>query len=383
MHVAFAHHEPIDATKARWSAICRTLAAMAKQVPVTWLTPDTPARVDAFFENELRLTRPIALSVKTLPSIRRRLGITFNGVFFRACRKAVVAHKPQVLWLRSDKLAAYFAETMQASTRPPIAYEAHLVGELWAKDRSASDSSCQKIARLERAVYSGASAVAAITQGLLDELVARFGFKGPTAVVPSAVDTELFARCWSGAQSNTVVYAGTLQFWKGLETLVRAIALKPALRLRVIGDGSDKERAALRVLIHELSLESRVEMTGRLPQHQIPAALANVACAVHPLPPQHSIAARFTSPLKLFEYMALGLPIAASDLPSVREVLRDGENSRFFEAGNAAALADVLAELCSDKALAGRLSAQASRDAQEFTYEKRALRLLQLFARVQ
>ena len=60
MHVAFAHHEPLDATKARWVAICRTLASMARLTPVTWLTPDTAARVDAYFERELGAQRPIA-----------------------------------------------------------------------------------------------------------------------------------------------------------------------------------------------------------------------------------------------------------------------------------------------------------------------------------
>jgi glycosyltransferase involved in cell wall biosynthesis len=378
MHVVFAHHEPLDATKARWVAICRTLAAMARLTPVTWLTPDSAARVDAYFEHELGTSRPIALSVRTLPSLRKRLGITLNGVFFRATRKAVASLKPGVLWLRSDKLAAYFAEKKDASS-PPLVYEAHLLGELWALDRGASANSAKKLARIEQAVYGAAAGVAAITQGLLDEIIARFGFKGPTAIVPSAVDTELFRRRWSGGESNTVVYVGTLQFWKGLDTLLRALALSPTLQLRIIGDGNDKERAGLRALVRELNLESRVQFMGRLPQHQLPAVIADAACAVHALPPDHAIAARFTSPLKLFEYMALGMPIVASNLPSVREILADGVNARLFEAGNPQALSTALNEVCSNRALAGRLSAQASLDSKKFSYEARARILLGLF----
>ena len=380
MHVVFAHHEPIDATKARWVAICRTLASMARLTPVTWLTPDSASRVDAYFEHELGCPRPIALSVRTLPSLRKRLGITLNGVYFRACRKAVASLQPGVLWLRSDKLAAYFAEKLDAST-PPLVYEAHLLGELWAQDRGASTGSAKKLLRIEQAVYGAASGVAAITQGLLNEIVQRFGFKGPTAVAPSAVDTELFTRSWSGGDSHTVVYVGTLQFWKGLDTLLRAMSLTPALRLRIIGDGNEKERAEVRRLVRELGLETRVELAGRLPQHQLPAAIAGAACAVHALPPEHAIAARFTSPLKLFEYMALGLPIVASDLPSVREVLANGVNARLFEAGKPEALARALNEVCTDRALAGRLSAQAGKDAQKFSYEARARILLGLFER--
>ncbi len=378
MHVVFAHHEPVDATKARWVAIGRTLAALARQVPVTWLSPDSAASVDAYFDNELGTSRPIALTVKTLPSIRKRLGMTFNGVFFRACRKAVESLRPGVLWLRSDKLAAYFAEKLEARRRP-LVYEAHLIGELWAQDRKAGAQAARKLARIERAVYAGSRGVAAITQGLLDEIKARFGFEGPTAVVPSAVDTELFIPCWNGGDGRTVAYVGTLQFWKGLDTLLDALALAPALRLRIIGGGSDEEQARLAARIKTLGLQERVELSGRLPQHRLPGALASVACAVHPLPPEHSIAARFTSPLKLFEYMALGLPIVASDLPSVREALTDGTNARLFKPGQPKALAAALQELCSNTKLAARFGEQAGRDSRHYSYEARARRLLALF----
>jgi glycosyltransferase involved in cell wall biosynthesis len=380
MHVVFAHHEPIDATKARWVAICRTLASMARLTPVTWLTPDNAARVDAYFERELGALRPIALSVRTLPSLRKRLGLTLNGVFFRAARKAVAELKPDVLWLRSDKLAAYFAEKLDTST-PALVYEAHLVGELWAQDRGAAASSARKLARIEQAVYAKARGVAAITQGLLDEIKSRFAYTGQTALAPSAVDLELFSRRWSGIAKDTVVYVGTLQFWKGLGTLLEAMALTPGLRLRIIGDGAEKERFDLRHKIRELALDSRVELSGRMPQHALPEAISSAACAVHALPPEHSIAARFTSPLKLSEYMALGMPIVASDLPSVREVLVDDLNARLFEAGNARSLANTLTEVCTNHTLASRLSAQASQDARRYGYDARAKILLGLFER--
>lgn len=376
MRVAFAHHEPIEPGKARWVAVVRTLAAMADRVPVTWFTPDSEARVRAYAADELGLDLPPGLRVVPLRSLHRRFGLTLNSVFFRACTRAVAELQPQVLWLRSDKLAAHFA---RAAGGPPLVYEAHLVGELWTQDRGGSERKARRLHELEARIYARARGVAAITQGLLDEIRRLFVFAGPAAVVPSAVDTGLFKPLWNGGDGCTVVYAGTLQFWKGLDTLLRAVALAPGLKLRVIGGGKPAEEHALREQAAALGLGSRMELRGRVPQRELPALLAGCACAVHPLPAGHAISERYTSPLKLFEYMALGMPIVAPDLPSVRDVLRDGDNARLYAAGSEQALARALEQVCAGAELARSLGANARQGAQSYTYAARATRLLELF----
>ncbi|MCC6573835.1 MAG: glycosyltransferase [Planctomycetes bacterium] len=377
--IIFAHHEPIEPTKARWSAITRTLAAVAAKAKTVWFTPDKRERIAHYFEAELGAALPDALEIRTLPSVHKRLGFTFNGVFFRAFRKALAGRKADVLWLRSDKLAAYVAEKMPV--HPPLVYEAHLVGPLWAQDRDASEAQVARLQKLENVIYAGAVGVAGITQGVIDEITSRYGFKGPTAVVPSAVDTKLFAPQWHGGGS-TVVYVGTLQFWKGLDTLVHAIALTRGLHLRIVGHGSGEELARLQKEITDLRVGARVNLIGHVPQKELPALIADAACAVHPLPPDQTIAARFTSPLKLFEYMSMGLPIVASNLGSVREVLRDGVSARLFEAGSAHSLARALEEVCGNAVFARKLSQNAQLAAQQYSYDARADRLLELFDRV-
>ncbi len=378
MKIAFAHHEPIDAGKARWVAIVRTLAAVAARHPVHWYTPDTAPRIQAYAADHLGLRLPPALHIQTLPSVHKLAGLTINHVFFRACRKAVTKAGADVLWLRSDKLAAHFARRVEL----PLVYEAHLVGPLWAQDGGKGARQVQRLETLERQLYAGCAGVAAITQGLLDEVRARYAFAGPTAVVPSAVDTDVFRPTWQVGDGKTVAYVGTLQFWKGLETLLEAMAQAPNLRLLIVGGGSPSEEATLRARISELNLQQRVELAGRLPQPQIPARVQNAVCAVHPLPPKISISTRFTSPLKLFEYMAMGLPIVAADVPSAREVLQDGGNALLYSAGKPDALAAALGRLATDRELAARLSANALRGAAAYTYDARAQKLVGLFAQV-
>jgi glycosyltransferase involved in cell wall biosynthesis len=378
MHIAFAHHEPIDATKARWIAMVRTLAAVARRERVTWFTPDPVDTIQQYAHTHLGIDLPPDLHVQTLPSVHKLVGLTINHVFFRACQKAVAKLGADVLWLRSDKPAAYFAHEQMS----PLVYEAHLIGPLWARDRGSSERRAMRLQRIERELYAGTAAVAAITQGLLDEVRERYRYKGLAEVVPSAVDTEVFKPAWNGGDNFTVAYVGTLQFWKGLEMLLDALARTARLRLVIVGGGSMDEEEKLRARIAALNLTERVELAGRRTQPQIPAMVKGAACAVHPAPPEHNISARYTSPLKVFEYMSMGMPIVAADVPSIREVLTDGATARLYRAGDVDSLADALDEVAINRRLALRLSKAAIAAAAQHTYEARAEKLIGLFKQV-
>jgi glycosyltransferase involved in cell wall biosynthesis len=87
------------------------------------------------------------------------------------------------------------------------------------------------------------------------------------------------------------------------------------------------------------------------------------------------ISAAYTSPLKLFEYMASGRPLVASDLPALREVLRPDDNAVLVAPGSINALAAGIRRVLEDAAFGARLAATARRDAAEYTWDKRAERL--------
>jgi glycosyltransferase involved in cell wall biosynthesis len=91
---------------------------------------------------------------------------------------------------------------------------------------------------------------------------------------------------------------------------------------------------------------------------------------------------RHTSPLKIFEAMAAGRPIVASDLPSSREILRDGENALLVPPGDAGALAAALRRVLGDDGLARRLAASAWDEAPRYSWAARARALGELFEEV-
>ena len=83
-------------------------------------------------------------------------------------------------------------------------------------------------------------------------------------------------------------------------------------------------------------MASRVTFTGLIEPPQVRERLARANVLVLPNPAS-AISSRFTSPLKLFEYMAAGRPIVASDLPALREVLSPDENAVLVTPGSAPA----------------------------------------------
>ena len=97
---------------------------------------------------------------------------------------------------------------------------------------------------------------------------------------------------------------------------------------------------------------------------------------------KEAIGAKYTSPLKLFEYMACGLPIVAPRLSFAQEILREGRNCLFFQAENEKDLARKIEELFYNPSLAKKLSSCNIADAQNYSWSKRAQNLLKICTQV-
>jgi len=189
------------------------------------------------------------------------------------------------------------------------------------------------------------------------------------------------ARAALGLPADALIagYVGRLQtmgMGKGLDVLVAAVArLAPEipLHLLLVG-GPDEGVQAVRAQWAALGLPpERLHAVGQIPPDAVPRALAALDIAALPLPWTEHFA-YFASALKLFEYMAAGCAVVASDLPSTAEVIHHGENGLLFAPGDADALAEALRALA-DPALRARLSAQARADAPRYAWDARARRI--------
>lgn len=381
---------------------CYALAARGHVVSMA-VRADTqsPARDPfAFYGLAPIATLRIETVPVTGPPVARRTGYLTFAIGRSAGRGR------QDLILTRDPGVASLLLRLPSAMRAPVVYEAHGIAAdtaaampaMVSGGGAASPSKIRRLTDRDARVWHSADGYVTITAGLKNELERRFGPRSHVAVVPdgtrAATATEYTKKTATDYTDDTdraaadarrpftIGYAGHLYPWKGVDLVIEAVAAIPEARGLIVG-GHEQEPDLTRVkaLADTLFCGTRVTFTGMLPPSDVAARLHDADVLVIPNPPS-ALSREFTSPLKLFEYMASGRPIVASDLPSIREVLADDRNALLFEAGNPQALTAAVRRIKEDPALAARLAGQARLDVQDYTWARRAERLEGLFAEV-
>jgi glycosyltransferase involved in cell wall biosynthesis len=229
-----------------------------------------------------------------------------------------------------------------------------------------------------------------ITRGLAEEYAAGGVDPKQIMVAGDAVDLERFSSQPGRAEARRalgmpeeariVCYTGHLYGWKGAHTLALASRHLPEDYLVYVVGGTDEDLEGFRRFLRDEAL-GRVQLTGHVPPDRVPAHLAAADVLALPNSGRSETSARFTSPMKLFEYMASGRPIVASRLPSLQEVLRDGENAVLVEPDDPEDLARGILALA-DEALARRVAETAHREVQAHTWDARAKEILAFLSKL-
>lgn len=202
-----------------------------------------------------------------------------------------------------------------------------------------------------RRAFHAASAVATVSSGVAN-YVRNFGVdQRHVHVVENGVDAERFTPLWPAEESLkdpgfTVGFVGTMKPWHGLETLIAAFELLrvqcPQTRLLLVGDGPYRKNIEEWCAGSGDEVQAAVRMVGAVPSADVPGYLAQMDAAVL-CPP--ALADYYFSPLKLFEYMAAGLPVVASRIGQIEAVIDDGVAGLLVQPGDHSALATALGRL--------------------------------------
>ncbi len=197
-------------------------------------------------------------------------------------------------------------------------------------------------------------------------------------VLPDAVDWEMFRRParlppapWSGHGPH-IVYAGHLYDYKGIPTILEAATKMPQATFHLVGGWPDDIRRQ-RKRAEQMGL-TNVVFHGLVPHAEVPRFLWHADVLLLP-PSRHHPSARWTSPLKLAEYLASGTPVVATDIPALRAWVSDRE-VEWARPDDANALASAVLRVLEGKGSADPRAAVAL--AQEYSYTARASRVCEV-----
>lgn len=275
------------------------------------------------------------------------------------------------LFLRSKKFDVYYTRDFLISAflnknNTKLIYEIHSMPEsgLW----------------LHKKAWARADYLVVISDGLRKALVVYGVDANKIILARDAVDLNMFqislqregAREVLGLSKDKkiVIYTGHLYKWKGADILAQVAEFLPSVEIYLVG-GTKEDVERFKMQYHFKNLH----IIGWQAQSQIPLWLKSADILVLPNSAREKIGAEHTSPLKLFEYMASGTPIVASDVPALKEVIGGGE-AIFFQPDDAISLADALKYSLVNSSKLEALALSAIKRVRQFTWSNRAEAIL-------
>ena len=302
---------------------------------------------------------------------------------YRRLANAIVRFRPDVIYERYN---LYSTAGVAARRRFGLPMLLEINAPIYDERKKFDGIALDRLARSsELAAWRGADVLLPVTRALATIVRDAVGPSRRLEVIPNGINLEHFAgpfdsdairRRWRLDGRIVLGFTGFVRDWHGLDRVIDAIAkdgVDHPRMLFVIGDGP--ARAALEAQAAALGIASRVVFTGIVPRDEIPSYVSTFDIALQPA------VVSYASPLKLFEYLALGRAIVAPDQPNIREVLDDGVNALLFDGNDPDGLTDAIDRLTGDDLLRERLArgARASIAERGLTWSRNAERVVALF----
>lgn len=237
---------------------------------------------------------------------------------------------------------------------------------------------CEDEARaIEAEVLMQSTALAAVSRQVSDYVTGTGADPARIHVIGNAVDTGHFrpdvipAKLDIPEDAFVVGFTGSLKMWHGVDTLLEAFrafrAQEPRAHLLICGDGP--KRGWIDGFISGAGLQEAVTMAGWVDHEELPSLIARMDVATAPYPASD---AHYFSPLKLYEYLAMGIPVLASDIGQTAELLAGSDAACLLPPGDPAALTRALQELATDPARRSAMAEAAAREGARHDWTRNA-----------
>lgn len=329
----------------------------------------------------------IATLKRLLPrAIYEMLEAVYSVPAFLRLYQAYNAHRPDFVYERYN-LFMFAGLWLKRLTGVPLVLEVN--GPIF-EERSQHDGLSLKgfAAWAQGVAWRGVDYVLPVTE-VLAGYVRRYGVPDNRIhVIPNGINPVRFAdglagkdiKAEYGLQERLVLgFTGFIRSWNALDRVIELIARDNGqhnLHLLVVGDGPARQE--ITALAQTRGVGDRLTITGVIGRDDVADYVRAFDIALIPG------VTKYASPLKLFEYLALGRAIIAPDTPNIREILTDGENAVLFatHSGKEDAFAGAILRLCADPAMCKQIAsgAKATIDAQGLTWSRNALRVVEIVA---
>ena len=309
---------------------------------------------------------------RTPGAVGNHLGVIYG--LGRRLNALIPRLKPDVIHAHSPALTGVAAILAARRFGLPVVYEMRASWEDGAVEHGTARAGGlrYRVSRgLETWVLRRADAVTTICEGLRRDIVSRGIPEAKVTVIPNAVDPARFrtdgvpnaelARRLGLEGAEVVGFIGSFYRYEGLELLLQALPQmlrqRPSIRLLLVGGGYEEDALKLRAV--ERGIRDKVVFAGRVAHEEVQHYYNLVDVFAYPR--RRTRLTELVTPLKPLEAMAQGRAVVASDVGGHRELIRDRETGRLFEAGNAVALANAVLGLLQDRDAAASMRARARR----------------------
>ena len=354
--------------------------------PPVLVTTDEIATVDPRVEQHLVTPSEVFWNFQELPTL------VMNGTLETEATRVLDGRTPAFVYQRYS-LNNFIGVGAARHYGVPLVIE-YNGSEIWMSRHWGRPLKHERLSeRIELLNLHAADLVVVVSRPMKDEIVARGVDESRVLVNPNGVDPDRYSPGVSGAavreqyglQNSIVIgFIGTFGPWHGAESLARAYvrmrASHPEMagRVRLLMIGAGATLAAVRQILTEGSAMDAAIFTGLVMQEQGASHLAACDVLVSPHVPNPDGTPFFGSPTKLFEYMAMGKGIVASNLDQIGEVLEDGKTALLTAPGDVDALAAAMARLAGDQMLREQLVAEARRVVLErYTWQQHVQRTIE------
>ena len=374
LSIVYPHNQRLMSGKAHDIVIMRTCHSVAKQGHSVKIITGKPSGTESVYDFYGLKPMP-EFEIIQVPMLRGG-HLSWHGIFNLFCLLKILDLKKKgqadVIYLREIKLA-HFLLKFRKIIGLPFVIEVHDL-----KIRKFYDS-CPEKNRDEEEVFKKVDAIIVLLASFGNILKDIYDTLAPVIKVPLAAEKMPLAGVERKNILKKIGYIGQLYPMQGVDVLIEALRYLPFVRLDIIG-GNERDLHRLKHLASRLHVDNRIEFHGFVNPHRV-AEIAKdidvmVICALD------KGKRRYSAHTKLYEYMAMGKPVVAFDLPSIREEVTDGVDIILAKPDNPKSLAEKIGYVLKNPDFAEKLALNAYRLADEFSWEKRAARLSEVFTMV-